>query len=76
LKYKESHKMKKISFFFLIASIAIIIYFFIKEQFRGIVLSRWENLLLAITYLVVGISLIILYRIKYLENKKKEKTNR
>ncbi|HEY5464884.1 MAG TPA: hypothetical protein VIJ95_16595 [Hanamia sp.] len=65
--------MKKISFLFLIVSIGIIIYFFIKEQFRGIGLSPWENMLLSITYLVVGISLIILYRIKYLENKNQEK---
>jgi|GEM_PF-1279003 len=65
--------MKKISFLFLIVSIGIIIYFFIKEQFRGIVLSQWENMLLSITYLVVGISLIILYRIKYLEKKNQEK---
>jgi len=65
--------MKKISFLFLIVSIGIIIYFFIKEQFRGIVLSQWENMLLSITYLVVGISLIILYRIKYLGKKNQEK---
>lgn len=61
--------MKKISFFFLIVSIGIIIYFFIKEQFRGIVLSQRENMILSITYLVTGISVLILYRIKYLENK-------
>ena len=68
--------MKKISFTFLLLSIGIIIYFFIKEQFRGITLSHKENMLLSITYLVVGISLIILYRIKYLENKKKENSKK
>jgi amino acid transporter len=64
--------MKKFSFIFLLLSIGIIIYFFIKEQFRGIALSQKENLLLSITYLIVGISLIILFRIKHFENKKKE----
>jgi hypothetical protein len=68
--------MKKISSLFLVVSIVIIIYFFIKEQFRGIVLSHGENILLSITYLVVGISLIILYRIKYLEDKSKGKTGK
>ena len=50
----------------------IIIYFFIKEQFRGIALSQKENLLLSITYLIVGISLIILFRIKHFEDKNKK----
>jgi len=65
--------MKKISLIFLLLSIAIIIYFFIKEQFKGIVLSNSENILLSITYLVVGISLFILFRLKQIENKKEEK---
>lgn len=64
--------MKKISFIFLLLSIGIIIYFFIKEQFKGIVLSNKENMLLSITYLVVGICLLILFRRKYIENKKKK----
>jgi amino acid transporter len=64
--------MKKISFIFLLLSIAIIIYFFIKEQFRGITLSSTENIILSITYLVVGISLLILFRLKHLENKQQE----
>jgi amino acid transporter len=64
--------MKKISFILLLSSIGIIIYFFIKEQFRGITLSQKENLLLSINYLIVGISLIILFRIKHFENKNKE----
>jgi preprotein translocase subunit YajC len=65
--------MKVISFIFLLVSIIIIVYFFIKEQFRGIVLSSTENTILSITYLVVGICLIILFRMKNQENKKKEK---
>ena len=64
--------MKKVSFIFLLLSIGIIIYFFIKEQFRGIALSQKENLLLSITYLIVGISLIILFRIKHFEDKNKK----
>jgi hypothetical protein len=56
--------MKITSFIFLLISIIIIIYLFIKEQLRGIVLSHAENTLLSITYLVIGISLIILFRIK------------
>jgi len=64
--------MKKTAFIFLLISVVIIIYLFIKEQFRGIVLSNSENILLSITYLVVGISLFILFRLKHLENKKEE----
>jgi hypothetical protein len=55
---------------------AIIIYFFVREQFKGIVLSQKENTLLSITYLVVGISLLILFRIKYHENKNKNDSNK
>jgi hypothetical protein len=65
--------MKKISFIFLLLSIAIIIYFFIKEQFKGVTLSSTENIILSITYLIVGFSLLILFRLKYLENKQQEK---
>jgi len=64
--------MKRISFIFLIISIIIIAYFFIREQFRGITLSSTENIILSITYLVVGISLLILFRLKHLENKQEE----
>jgi len=64
--------MKKVSFIFLLLSIGIIIYFFIKEQFRGIALSQKENFLISITYLIVGVSLIILFRIKHFEDKNKE----
>lgn len=68
--------MKKISFIFLLLSMAIIIYLFIREQFNGIVLSQKENTLLSITYLIVGISLLILFRMKYLENKNGEDSNK
>lgn len=68
--------MKKATQILLLLCIAIVIYFFIKEQFRGIELSHRENLILSITYLVTGISVLILYRIKYLENKNQEKSNK
>jgi amino acid transporter len=64
--------MKRVSFIFLIISIIIIAYFFIQEQLRGITLSSTENVILSITYLVVGISLLILFRLKHLENKQEE----
>jgi amino acid transporter len=65
-------EMKRVSFIFLIISIIIILYFFIQEQLRGITLSSTENIILSITYLVVGISLLILFRLKHLENKQEE----
>ena len=65
-------EMKRVSFIFLIISIIIIAYFFIQEQLRGITLSSTENVILSITYLVVGISLLILFRLKHLENKQEE----
>jgi uncharacterized membrane protein YuzA (DUF378 family) len=64
--------MKKACFIFLLLSIGVIVYFFIKEQFRGITLSGTENMILSITYLVVGICLLILFRLKHFENKKEE----
>ncbi len=48
-----------------------IIYFFVEEQFKGVVLSHKENIFLSVLYLVVGISVFVLFRIKYSENKKK-----
>jgi len=68
--------MKKVSFIFLLLSMGIIIYFFIKEQFRGIALSQKENIFLAVTYLIVGIALLILFRLKNLENKKEKHTDK
>ena len=68
--------MKKITFSILLLSIGTIIYFLIKEQFNGIVLSHNENMLLSVTYLVVGISLLILFRLKNIENKKQNNTKK
>jgi hypothetical protein len=68
--------MKKIAQILLLLCILIVIYFFIKEQFRGINLSHRENMILSITYLVTGISVFILYRIKYLENKNQGKSSK
>ncbi len=53
--------MKKLSVLLLVVCGGIVIYLFIKEQFNGIVLSAKENLLLSVTYLMVGICLLILY---------------
>jgi amino acid transporter len=61
--------MKKAAFIILFLSAITIIYLFIKEQFNGVVLSRMENLVLSITYLLVGISMLVLFRIKSKENK-------
>ena len=68
--------MKKISMLLLVFSAVIIAWFFIKEQFNGIVLSGKENRILSITYLVTGISLFILYRMKRSENKNQEEANK
>jgi len=53
--------MKKVSVLLLVVCGGIIIYLFIKEQFNGIALSGKENMLLSVTYLLVGICLFILY---------------
>jgi hypothetical protein len=53
--------MKKLSVLLLVVCGGIVIYLFIKEQLNGIVLSAKENLLLSVTYLLVGICLLILY---------------
>ncbi|HXS58833.1 MAG TPA: hypothetical protein VN726_22070 [Hanamia sp.] len=64
--------IKKTSLGFMLLSCAVIIFFFIKEQFRGIVLSSAENMTLSITYLVFGLSMLIFGRINFLENKKEQ----
>jgi cation transporter-like permease len=64
--------MKKISFIVLLVSIGIILYLFIKEQFKGMVLSHRENMVLSVTYLLVGIPVLILFRLKNIENKKQD----
>ncbi|MEO9004403.1 MAG: hypothetical protein ABI288_06685 [Ginsengibacter sp.] len=67
--------MKKIIMVLLVLCMGIIIYFFIKEQLNGIVLSHTENTLLSITYLVAGISIFILYWKRRLENKNQSNSN-
>jgi hypothetical protein len=62
--------MKKILILILVICMGLIIYFFIKEQVKGIALSHRENIILSVTYLITGISILILGRIKFLENKK------
>jgi hypothetical protein len=64
--------IKKTSLGFMLLSCAVIIFFFIKEQFRGIVLSSAENMTLSITYLVFGLSMLIFGRINFLEKKKEQ----
>ncbi|MEO8415065.1 MAG: hypothetical protein ABI472_15465 [Ginsengibacter sp.] len=61
--------MKKISSVFLVLSLGTTAYFFIKEQIKGVALSPNENILLSISYLITGISVLILVRIKFLENR-------
>lgn len=48
-----------------------IAYFFIKEQFNKVVLTSGENLVLSITYLLVGIILLILFIVKNREDRKR-----
>jgi hypothetical protein len=62
--------MRKFLFFLLLISFITIVYFFIREQFNKVVLNRNENFALAVTYLLVGIILLILFIIKNKENKK------
>jgi hypothetical protein len=64
--------MKKFLFFLLFICFITIVYFFIKEQFNKVVLTRNENLALSVTYLLVGLILLILFIIKNKENKKKQ----
>ena len=64
--------MKKAAFIILLLSIVTIIYFFIKEQFNGIVLSQNENMVLSVTYLLVGISLLTVFWLKNKESNKEE----
>ena len=64
--------MRKFLFFLLLISFITIVYFFIREQFNKVVLNRNENFALAVTYLLVGIILLILFIIKNKKNKKKQ----
>lgn len=62
--------MKKLSLLVLLLGMGVVIYFFIKEQFKGVTLSHEENMTLSITYLVIGICMLILARINFLEKRK------
>lgn len=61
--------MKKISGFFLLVCLGVIIYFFIKEQFNGITLTHNENLLLSVAYLITGLSVFMMARSHAAEKK-------
>lgn len=54
----------------MLLGMSVVIYFFIKEQFKGITLSHEENMALSITYLVIGLCMLILARINFVEKKK------
>lgn len=63
--------MKRLLFILLLICFITIVYFFIKEQFNKVVLTSGENLVLSITYLLVGIVLLILFIVKNRENRKR-----
>jgi len=63
--------MKRLLFILLLICFITIVYFFIKEQFNKVVLTSGENLVLSITYLLVGIILLVLFIVKNRENKKR-----
>lgn len=63
--------MKRLLFISLLICFIMIVYFFIKEQFNKVVLTSGENLVLSITYLLVGIILLVLFIVKNRENKKR-----
>jgi hypothetical protein len=62
--------MKNILLIILLVSMGCIIYFFVEEQFKGVVLTNKENTFLSVLYLVVGVCVLILIRIKSSERKK------
>lgn len=68
--------IKKVSAIILVLCAVTIVYLFIKEQFKGVVLSDNENLLLSITYLLVGISLLVLYIIQRNERRNQQNSNK
>ena len=63
--------MRKVSLLVMLLAMSVVIYFFIKEQFKRVTLSHEENMTLSITYLVIGLCMLILARINYLEKRKK-----
>jgi len=62
--------MKKIAAIILAICMGIIVYFLIKEEINGVVISHRENIILSVTYILIGICLFIFYRIKFPEKKK------
>lgn len=67
-------KIKKTIILLLALGMGIVIYFFIKEQFNGTMLTHGENMFLSFTYLANGILILIFARIKFLEKKNQEKS--
>jgi hypothetical protein len=65
--------MKKVAVILFFGSIGLIIYFFIKEQFKGIALSHAENIIVSIAYFGFAIANIIFIRLNYLEKKSEKK---
>ncbi|RNI35758.1 hypothetical protein EFY79_12425 [Hanamia caeni] len=63
--------MRRLLFVLLLICFITIAYFFIKEQFNKVVLTSGENLVLSITYLLVGIILLILFIVKNREDRKR-----
>ncbi len=56
--------MKNVLIIILLISMGFIVYFFVEEQFKGIVLTQNENIFLSVLYLIVGLSVLGLIRIK------------
>jgi hypothetical protein len=52
--------MKNFAGIALLVSMAFIIYFFVREQFNGVILSRGENIFLSVLYVIVGVCVLIL----------------
>ena len=67
----KQRAMRKVSLLVMLLAMSVVIYFFIKEQFKRVTLSHEENMTLSITYLVIGLCMLILARINYLEKRKK-----
>jgi hypothetical protein len=62
--------MKNALIIILLASMACIVYLFVEEQFKGVVLTPNENIFLSVLYLIVGLSVLGLIRAKSSEKKK------
>lgn len=62
--------MKKTAGFVLVICMAVIIYYLIKEEVNGIVLSHKENILLSIIYILIGVCIFIFAAAKFSERKR------